>query len=53
LNYDWIQVCSSTPQGTIAGATIPVEREGLAIKDDWDVFGQWLTGTDTTILDNV
>ena len=36
-----------------AGATIPLEREGLTIKDDWDGFGQRLTGTGTTILDNV
>ncbi|HUN58632.1 MAG TPA: acyl-CoA dehydrogenase family protein [Candidatus Binataceae bacterium] len=53
LYSDWVQIFASTPQGTIAGATIPVEREGLTIKDDWDGFGQRLTGTGTTILDNV
>jgi alkylation response protein AidB-like acyl-CoA dehydrogenase len=50
---DWIQIFASTPEGTIADATIPVDREGLTIKDDWDGFGQRLTGTGTTILDNV
>jgi alkylation response protein AidB-like acyl-CoA dehydrogenase len=53
LYSDWIQIYASTPAGTIAGATIPVDREGLTIKDDWDGFGQRLTGTGTTILDDV
>jgi alkylation response protein AidB-like acyl-CoA dehydrogenase len=53
LYSDWVQIFASTPQGTIAGATIPVDREGLTIKDDWDGFGQRLTGTGTTILENV
>ena len=35
------------------GAKIPVNREGLTLKDDWDGFGQRLTGTGTTILNNV
>jgi alkylation response protein AidB-like acyl-CoA dehydrogenase len=53
LYSDWVQIFASTPEGTIAGATIPVDREGLIIKDDWDGFGQRLTGTGTTILTNV
>jgi len=53
LFADWLQVFASTPEGNIAGATIPVDREGVTIKDDWDGFGQRLTGTGTTILDNV
>ncbi len=47
------QIFASTPQGTIAGATIPVDREGVTLEDDWDGFGQRLTGTGTTRLDNV
>jgi alkylation response protein AidB-like acyl-CoA dehydrogenase len=53
LYSDWIQIFASTPEGTIAGATIPVDREGVTLKDDWDGFGQRLTGTGTTILNNV
>jgi alkylation response protein AidB-like acyl-CoA dehydrogenase len=53
LYSDWIQIYATTPEGTIAGATIPVDREGLTLKDDWDGFGQRLTGTGTTILNNV
>jgi alkylation response protein AidB-like acyl-CoA dehydrogenase len=37
-----------TPEGTIAAITLPVDREGLSILDDWDGFGQRLTGTGTT-----
>jgi alkylation response protein AidB-like acyl-CoA dehydrogenase len=32
---------------------IPVDREGVTIEDDWDGFGQRLTATGTTRLDNV
>jgi alkylation response protein AidB-like acyl-CoA dehydrogenase len=50
---DYAQVWASAPNGRIAGAVIPVDRKGVTIADDWDGFGQRLTGTGTTILDNV
>lgn len=53
LFSDWVQIFASTPEGNIAGAIIPVDREGVTLKDDWDGFGQRLTGTGTTILNNV
>jgi alkylation response protein AidB-like acyl-CoA dehydrogenase len=46
-------IFASTPRGTVAAAVIPVDREGLKLEDDWDGFGQRLTGTGSTILDNV
>lgn len=46
-------VFASTPQGTVVGVTIPINREGLKLETDWDGFGQRLTGTGSTILDNV
>ena len=46
-------IWAATPQGTIAGVTIPVDREGVTIEDDWDGFGQRLTATGSTILNNV
>lgn len=46
-------IFASTPQGTVAAATIPIDREGLTLKDDWDGFGQRLTATGSTILENV
>lgn len=50
---DHTQIWASAPGGRIAGAVIPVDREGLTIEDDWDGFGQRLTGTGTTRLDDV
>lgn len=47
------QIFASTPQGNIIAATLPVDREGLTLEDDWDGFGQRLTGTGSTILDQV
>lgn len=46
-------IFASTPQGTVVGATIPVDRAGLRLEDDWDGFGQRLTGTGSTILEDV
>jgi alkylation response protein AidB-like acyl-CoA dehydrogenase len=46
-------IFASTPRGTLATAVISVDREGLKLEDDWDGFGQRLTGTGSTVLDNV
>jgi alkylation response protein AidB-like acyl-CoA dehydrogenase len=46
-------IFASTPEGIVVAATIPVDREGLTLEDDWDGFGQRLTGTGSTLLDNV
>jgi alkylation response protein AidB-like acyl-CoA dehydrogenase len=53
LYSDWTQIFASTPQGDLAAATVPVDRAGLTLEDDWDGFGQRLTGTGTTRLENV
>ncbi len=50
---DYTQIWAAAPGNRIAGAVIPIDREGLTVKDDWDGFGQRLTGTGTTRLDNV
>lgn len=50
---DYTQIWASAPNGRIAGAVIPVDREGVTVDNDWDGFGQRLTGTGTTRLDNV
>jgi alkylation response protein AidB-like acyl-CoA dehydrogenase len=47
---DFVQIYASTPADTVVAITIPVDREGVAILDDWDGFGQRLTGTGTTRL---
>jgi alkylation response protein AidB-like acyl-CoA dehydrogenase len=53
LYADYTQIWAAAPDGRIAGAIIPVDREGVTIEDDWDGFGQRLTGTGTTRLENV
>jgi alkylation response protein AidB-like acyl-CoA dehydrogenase len=53
LYSDWTQIYAMTPEGTIAAVTLPVDRDGLSILDDWDGFGQRLTGTGTTRLEDV
>ncbi|MBS1892757.1 MAG: acyl-CoA dehydrogenase [Actinobacteria bacterium] len=53
LYSDYTQIYASTPDERIAAITIPVDREGVSILDDWDGFGQRLTGTGTTRLDDV
>ena len=50
---DATQIWAAAPDGRIAGAVIPVDRQGVTILDDWDGFGQRLTGTGTTQLDDV
>ena len=53
LYSDYTQIWAAAPDGRIAGAVIPVDRDGVTIEDDWDGFGQRLTGTGTTRLANV
>ena len=53
LYSDYTQIWAAAPNGRIAGAVIPIDREGVTIEDDWDGFGQRLTGTGTTRLSDV
>jgi alkylation response protein AidB-like acyl-CoA dehydrogenase len=53
LYSTYTAVFATTPRGTIAAALVPIDREGLTLADDWDGFGQRLTGTGSTILDDV
>ena len=53
LYSDYTQIWAAAPDGRIAGAVIPIDREGVTIEDDWDGFGQRLTATGTTRLENV
>lgn len=50
---DYTQIWAAAPNNRIGGAVIPLDREGVTIEDDWNGFGQRLTGTGTTRLDNV
>ena len=51
---DWVAVAASHP--TRAGrqiAVVSTQHSGVKIFDDWDGFGQQLTGTGSTTFDNV
>ncbi|MBA4536584.1 acyl-CoA dehydrogenase [Bacillus aquiflavi] len=53
LFADWVDVLASNWKGETVSALIPTNREGVMMKDDWDGIGQRLTGSGTTILNNV
>ncbi|QKQ73992.1 acyl-CoA dehydrogenase family protein [Nostoc sp. TCL240-02] len=50
---DLIFVRVLTPDDATAFILIPTKREGIDLIDDWDGFGQRLTGTGTTTFANV
>ncbi|MBV9384805.1 MAG: hypothetical protein JOZ78_00080 [Chroococcidiopsidaceae cyanobacterium CP_BM_ER_R8_30] len=53
LFSDLIFVSLLTPDGETAFGILPANREGVELVDDWDGFGQRLTGTGTTKFTNV
>jgi len=53
LYADLIFVRVLAPDDTTAFVLIPTKREGINLVDDWDGFGQRLTGTGTTTFTNV
>lgn len=50
---DWIVSYGILPDGSRANLLIPRDREGVTLVDDWNGIGQRLTGTGTTIFDDV
>jgi alkylation response protein AidB-like acyl-CoA dehydrogenase len=50
---DHTQIWASSGEHSIAGAVVPIDRAGVTVEDDWDGFGQRLTGTGTTRLRDV
>jgi len=49
---DWI-VAAGIEGDTRVSVAVPADAPGVAREDDWDGFGQRLTGSGTTIFDNV
>lgn len=45
---DWIDLVATTEDGEIALVTVSTDQVGVVCEDDWDGFGQQLTGTGTT-----
>ncbi len=53
LFSDLVLVRVADLDGRPASAVIPVDREGIALVDDWDGVGQRLTGSGTTVFTDV
>ena len=49
----WVAVVANDEDGVSTIAFVPRDTRGIAIVDDWSGFGQRVTGSGTTILDNV
>ena len=50
---DWILVSAISPDGERIAVPVPSKAPGVEIKDDWDGFGQRLTGSGTTKFSDV
>jgi alkylation response protein AidB-like acyl-CoA dehydrogenase len=53
LFADWTLVDALTPDGSLVSVAVALDRPGVHVDDDWDGFGQRLTGTGTTRLVDV
>lgn len=50
---DWTTVTARTPDGRTAGVTVRVDDPAVEVRDDWNGFGQRLTGSGTTMFNGV
>lgn len=53
LFADWVSTSALNAAGEAVSFTVPRDREGLRLLDDWDGAGQRLTASGTTQLDNM
>lgn len=53
LFADWIQTTASLDTGGTANVLVPASAPGVTRIDDWDGFGQRLTGSGTTLFEDV
>lgn len=53
LFADWINMGAIDENGEPTGGVIPTRAPGVEIIDDWNGFGQMLTGSGTTVFDKV
>lgn len=53
LFADFAYVVASTADGAAARVVVPVDRPGVRVRDDWDGFGQRLTGSGSTTFEDV
>lgn len=50
---DWILVSAVSPDDEKIGIPVRIAAHGVSVEDDWDGFGQKLTGSGTTRFDDV
>ena len=48
---DWIDASAVIPDGTEVAALVRRHQQGVTVSDDWDGFGQRLTGSGTTVFE--
>jgi alkylation response protein AidB-like acyl-CoA dehydrogenase len=53
LFADWIQTTAALDAGGTANVLVPASAPGVTRIDDWDGFGQRLTGSGTTLFEDV
>jgi alkylation response protein AidB-like acyl-CoA dehydrogenase len=53
LYADYLYITANNEQDERVIATIPTQREGVSVVDDWDGMGQRLTASGTITLDHV
>jgi alkylation response protein AidB-like acyl-CoA dehydrogenase len=49
---DWVDVTAQRPDGEDVSVVVSTRTAGVVTLDDWDGFGQRLTGSGTTIFDH-
>lgn len=53
LFADWIELVGTGPQDKVVVAVVPTSAAGLTQRDDWDGFGQKLTGSGTSVYEEI
>jgi alkylation response protein AidB-like acyl-CoA dehydrogenase len=53
LFADWIELVGTGPAEQVVVAVVPTSAAGLTQRDDWDGFGQKLTGSGTSIYEEI
>ncbi|MDT0234805.1 acyl-CoA dehydrogenase family protein [Curtobacterium sp. BRB10] len=46
---DWITVLAGRPDGELVVALVGVHQDGVEVRDDWDGFGQQVTGSGSVL----
>src|SRR5690606_15332771 len=53
LYADWVSVSAVDEEGEFVGVAVDTRSPGVTRADDWNGFGQRLTGSGTTVFDEV